>query len=125
LQRSKTNLREEFAPDEQIDKPENTPQVRYACGVLRLRGRPKVALHMFFRVVMFVWAIAPDLGAVIWMTDDEEDLETLLQQQQLRIFERRNQCGCQIPLWPKVPVAALASRLRQRASDGRENSRRV
>jgi len=35
----------------------------------------------------FVWAIVPDLGAVIWMTDDEEDLETLLQQQ-LRIFER-------------------------------------
>jgi hypothetical protein len=33
---------------------------------------------MFFRVMLFVWQFMLDLVAVMRMTDDEKDLETML-----------------------------------------------
>jgi transposase len=70
---------------------------------------------MFFQVILFVWAFVLDVTAVSRLTDDEKDLELLLLRQQLRIVERKQSRGPQIPRWQKVPLAALAMRLKQRA----------
>jgi hypothetical protein len=58
---------------------------------------------MFFRVMMFVWEFVLDLVAVMRMTNDEKDIEILLLRQQLRIVDRKQQRGPQIPRWQKVP----------------------
>jgi putative transposase len=75
---------------------------------------------MFFRVVMFVWEFVLDLVAVMRMTDDEKDIEIMLLRQQLRIVERKQQRGPQIPRWQKVPLAALATRMKDKASNAPE-----
>jgi len=75
---------------------------------------------MFFRVIVFVWDFVLDLAAVSRMTDNEKDLEILLLRQQLRIVERKQERGPQIPRWQKVPLVALALRLKQSASDSRQ-----
>ncbi len=62
---------------------------------------------MFFRVTLFVWDFVLDLAAVSRMTDDEKDPEILLLRQQLRIVERKQERGPQIPRWKKVPLVAL------------------
>ena len=43
----------------------------------------------------------------------------MLLRQQLRIVERRQERGPQIPRWQKVPLAMLAVRLKERARNGR------
>ena len=75
---------------------------------------------MFFRVILFVWDFVLDLAAVSRMTDDEKDLEILLLRQQLRIVERKQERGPQIPRWQKVPLVALVLRLKQKASHSRQ-----
>lgn len=75
---------------------------------------------MFFQIVMFVWQFVLDLVAVLGMTDDEKDLEIMLLRQQLRIVERKQARGPQIPRWQKVPIAALAVRLKDKANNARE-----
>ena len=75
---------------------------------------------MFFRVMMFVWQFMLDLVAVMRMTDDEKDLEIMLLRQQLRIVERTQVRGPQIPRWQKVPLAALAVRVKNKATHARE-----
>lgn len=75
---------------------------------------------MFFRVMLFVWQVVLELFAVMRMTEDEKDLEILLLRQQLRIVERKQERGPQIPRWQKVPLAVLVVRLRDRASNTRE-----
>jgi hypothetical protein len=64
---------------------------------------------MFFRVILFVWDFVLDLAAISRMTDDEKDLEILLLRQQLRIVERKQERGPQIPRWQKVPVVSRYS----------------
>ena len=59
---------------------------------------------MFFQMMLFVWQFVLDLIAVMRMTDDEKDLEILLLRQQLRIVERKQERGPQIPRWQKVPL---------------------
>jgi putative transposase len=54
------------------------------------------------------------------MTDDEKDLEIMLLRQQLRIVARKQERGPQIPRWQKVPLAALAVRMKDKASNARE-----
>lgn len=46
-------------------------------------------------------------------------MEHLLLRQQLRIVERKQPRGPQIPRWQKVPLAALVVRLKERATRGR------
>jgi hypothetical protein len=75
---------------------------------------------MFFRVMMFVWQFVLDLIAVMHMTDDEKDIEIMLLRQQLRIVERKQARGPQIPRWQKVPLAALAVRMKNKATNARE-----
>lgn len=75
---------------------------------------------MFFRVVLFVWDFVLDLAAISRMTADEKALEILLLRQQLRIVERKQERGPQIPRWQKVPLMALALRLKQQASHSRQ-----
>jgi hypothetical protein len=48
-----------------------------------------------------------DVIAVGRLTDDEKDLEILLLRQQLRIVERKQERGPQIPRWQMVPLVAL------------------
>ncbi len=75
---------------------------------------------MFFRVMLFVWQFVLDLVAAMRMTDDEKDLEIMLLRQQLRIVERKQERGPQIPRWQKVPLAALVVRMKDKASNARE-----
>jgi hypothetical protein len=44
----------------------------------------------------------------------------MLLRQQLRIVERKQAWGPQIPRWQKVPLAALAVRMKDKASNARE-----
>jgi transposase InsO family protein len=69
-------------------------------------------------MILFVWEFMLDLAAVMRMGNDEKDLEILLLRQQLRIVERKQPRGPQIPRWQKVPLAVLAMRLKKRASHG-------
>jgi putative transposase len=86
------------------------------CSYRSLKGGEQ----MFFRVMLFVWQFVLDLVAVLRMTDDEKDLEIMLLRQQLRIVERKQVRGPQIPRWQKVPLAALAVRVKDKASNARE-----
>ena len=74
---------------------------------------------MFFQIVLFVWQFMLDLVAVMRLADDEKDLEIMLLRQQLRIVERKQERGPQISRWQKVPLAALAVRLKDKASNAR------
>jgi putative transposase len=76
--------------------------------------------QMFFRVMLFGWQFLLDLIAVLRMSDDEKDLEIMLLRQQLRIVERKQERGPQLPRWQKVPLAALAVRMKDKASTARE-----
>ncbi len=75
---------------------------------------------MFFRVMLLVWQFLLDLVAVLRMTDDEKDLEIMLLRQQRRIVERKQARGPQIPRWQKVPLAAFAVRMKDKATNARE-----
>jgi putative transposase len=75
---------------------------------------------MFFRVMLFGWQFVLDLVTVLGMTDDEKDVEIMLLRQQLRIVERKQARGPQIPRWQKVPLAALTVRMKDKASNARE-----
>jgi hypothetical protein len=72
---------------------------------------------MFFYAMLFVWQFVLDLGAVLRVTDDEVGLEIVLLRQQLRIVERKQARGPQIPRWQKVPMAALSVRVKDKASN--------
>ena len=74
---------------------------------------------MVFRVVLFLWEFLMDVLAVSRLSDDEKELELLLLRQQLRIVERKQERGPQIPRWQKVPLAMLAVRLKERARNGK------
>jgi hypothetical protein len=52
---------------------------------------------MFFRAVMFIWEFVFALVAVMQMIDDEKDIEIMMLRQQLRIVDRKQQRGPQIP----------------------------
>ena len=53
------------------------------------------------------------------MLDDEKDLEIMLLHQQLRIVERKQYRGPQILRWQKVPLAVLAVRMKNKATNAR------
>ncbi len=74
---------------------------------------------MAFRVVLFVWEFLMDVLAVSRLSAEEKELGILLLRQQLRIVERRQERGPQIPRWQKVPLAMLAARLKERARNKR------
>ena len=59
------------------------------------------------------------MAAVSRLTEGEKDLEILLLRQQLRIFERKQERGPQIPRWQKAPLADVALRLKQKARHSR------
>jgi hypothetical protein len=75
---------------------------------------------MFFRIVLFIWEFVLDMATVSQLTEGEKDLEILLLRQQLRIVERKQERGPQIPRWQKVPLAVVALRLKQKASHSRQ-----
>ena len=71
--------------------------------------------HIRARMVLYVWEFVLDVAAVSRLTEGEKDLENLLLRQQLRIVERKQERGPQIPRWQKVPLAVVAVRLKQKA----------
>src|SRR5215211_977241 len=77
-------------------------------------------VKMFFRVLLFAWEFALDLMAGMRLTGDEKECEILLLRQQLRIVERNLTRGPQLPRWQKVPLVALAIRLKTRATDSKQ-----
>ena len=74
--------------------------------------KPERSEGMFFRVMLFVWSLVLDLAAIGRLVNDEKDWEILLLRQQLRIVERKQSRGPTIPRWQKVPLAAMAVRLK-------------
>jgi hypothetical protein len=80
---------------------------------------------MFFRLILLVWEFVLDVIAVSRLTDDEKELEILVLRQQLRIVERKQERGPQIPRWQKVPLVALVLRLKQKLISRSKRSRRV
>ena len=74
---------------------------------------------MVFRIILFVWEFMMDIATVRGMGSDEKDLELLILRQQLRIAERKQARGPQIPRWQKVPLAVLAMRLKKQVEDGK------
>ncbi len=71
---------------------------------------------MFFQLVLFGWFFVLDLAAVSRLTDSEKDLEIMVLRQQLRIVERKQQRGPQIPRWQKVALVALVIRWKGKAT---------
>jgi hypothetical protein len=61
-----------------------------------------------------------DVIVVSRMTDDEEGMEILLLRQQLRIVERKQDRGPQIPRWQNVRLVAFGLRLKQKAEHSRQ-----
>ena len=78
---------------------------------------------MFFRVMLFAREFALDCLAVMRMTADEKDWEIMLLRQQLRIAERKQTRGPQIPRWQKVPLVALVMRLKTQATNSNQTLR--
>jgi putative transposase len=74
---------------------------------------------MVFRIILFLGEFMMDLVSISGMGSDEKDLEILLLRQQLRIAERKQERGPQIPRWQKVLLAVLAVRLKQQAKAGK------
>jgi putative transposase len=70
---------------------------------------------MYFRMVLFIWEWVLDVIAISRLTDNEKDVEIMLLRQQLRIVERKQPRGPYIPRWQKVPLVALALRLKQKS----------
>jgi hypothetical protein len=66
----------------------------------------------------FLWEFLMDVLVVSRLSEDKKELELLLRQQ-LRIVERKQGRGPQIPRWQKVPLAMLVVRLKERARNGR------
>jgi hypothetical protein len=64
-----------------------------------------------------MWMVVPDLAEVSRLTSEEKDLEIVLPHQQLRIVERKQQRGPQIPRWQRVLLVAPAAKLKQRADN--------
>ena len=60
---------------------------------------------MVFRVILFVWEFMMDMVSISGMSSDEKDLEIMLLRQQLRIVERKQERGPQIPRWQKIVLA--------------------
>ncbi len=75
---------------------------------------------MVFRWILFLWSFLLDLAAVSRLAEDDKDLEIMLLRQQLRIVERKQPRGPHIPRWQKVPLAALAMRLKGTTSNAHE-----
>ena len=61
-----------------------------------------VGERMIFRIILFVWEFMMDIASISGRGSDEKDLEILLLRQQLRIVERKQERGPQIPRWQKV-----------------------
>jgi hypothetical protein len=73
------------------------------------RAEQRAEASRVFRVVLFVWEFLMDVLAVSRLSNEEKELEILLLRQQLRIVERKQERGPQIPRWQKVPLAMLGS----------------
>jgi hypothetical protein len=61
-----------------------------------------------------------DLAAGSRLAEDDKDLEIMLLRQQLRIVEWKQPRGPHIPRWQKVPLTALAMRLKGKSPNARQ-----
>jgi putative transposase len=67
---------------------------------------------MLYRIPLFLWSFLLDVVVISRLTDEEKDLEILLLRQQAR--------GPTIPRWQKLPLVALAMRMKTRVAHWRD-----
>jgi len=75
---------------------------------------------MVYQILLFLWSFLLDVIVISRLSDEEKGLEILLLRQQLRIAERQEVRGPTLPRWQKLPLAALAVRLKASAPHWRE-----
>ncbi len=78
---------------------------------------------MAYQILLFFWTFVMDIAAVSRLTTEAKDIEILLLRQQLRIVERKQQRGPQIPCWQKVLIVMLAVRLEDKREHLKESVR--
>jgi transposase InsO family protein len=74
---------------------------------------------MTFTVVAHLFSALLDLLSLFARSEREKDLEILLLRQQLRILQRTRPRPPRLSWWEKVPLAMLASKLVQKATNSR------
>jgi hypothetical protein len=75
---------------------------------------------MLYSRLTFFLTLLLDLWTVRQAQTRDKDLEILLLRQQLRIVERRQKRGPQVPRWQKLPLAVLAALLLRTGAKSRE-----
>src|SRR3954468_14971236 len=75
---------------------------------------------MLYSRLTFLLTFLLDLWTVRHAQTRDKDLEILLLRQQLRIIERRQKRGPQVPPWQKLPLAVLAALLMRTGAKSRE-----
>jgi len=65
-----------------------------------------------FHIILSIWKFLLDILELVSMSDHEKDIQILLLQQQLRIAERQQKRAPSLTRWEKIPLAALAQKLK-------------
>ena len=74
---------------------------------------------MTFTVLAYLYSALLDFLSLFARSEREKDLEILLLRQQLRILQRTHTRPPRLSWWEKVPLALLAGKLVQRATNSR------
>lgn len=73
-----------------------------------------------FRILLFIWEFILDVLELVSMSAHEKDIQILLLQQQLRIAERQQKRAPSLTRWEKIPLAALAQKLKETSDNAKE-----
>ena len=76
---------------------------------------------MGFRIILLIWEFLLDVLGLVSMTDQDKDIQILLLQQQLRIAERQQKRAPNLTRWEKIPLAALAKKLKETSDNARQS----
>ena len=75
---------------------------------------------MEFRILLFIWEFILDVLELVSMSAHEKDIQILLLQRQLRIAERQQKRAPRLTRWEKIPLAALAQKLKETSDNAKE-----
>lgn len=76
---------------------------------------------MGFRIILFIWNFLLDILELFSMSEHEKDIQILLLQQQLRIAERQQKRAPSLTRWEKIPLAALAKKLKETSNNAKQS----
>ena len=76
---------------------------------------------MGFRIILFIWKFLLDILELFSMSEHEKDIRILLLQQQLRIAERQQKRTPSLTRWEKIPLAALAKKLKGTSNNAKQS----